>query len=228
DPDNTRDRDGVHVNPSDLPPPEDWSVSNGLSTHNSTAPSSGKTRKTPHADPQYRTKKPATVSPSGNKDTRKSQATMLDAGRSGLGEQARDNMEGSLKGRRSAARLANVEQAAAQAKESRKRSEADTNNPVPAPKQSAGRGRPRKVQYGVIENVHRSANPAPSSPAKRKRGRPSKSQLAPKSSVKQSRPAAENKAKITKPKRNQGRPLVPSTHTMCTRARDPAGRSNLA
>ena len=228
DPDNTRDRDGIHINPRDLPPPENWSLSNSLSTHNSTAPSSGKTQKTPHANPQYRIKKPATVSPSGNKSTRKPQATMLDARRSGLGEQVRDIMEGTLKGRRSAAHLANVEQPDAQARESRKRSDADTNNPVPAPKQSAGRERPRKVQHGVIEDVQRSADPAPSSPAKRKRGRPFKTQPTPKFSVKQSRPAAENKVKITKPKRKHGRPLVPSTHTMCTRARGPAGRSHLA
>lgn len=228
DPGNSRDQDETQDHPINPPPAQNGSLSRGPSPHNSASPRSERSQKTPHVNPQFKVKKPSTVRPPSNKSTRKSLATMLDAGHSGLREQARDVTESTLKGRRSGAHLAIVESPDAQAIEPRKRSDAAKHDPAHAPRKSAGRGRPRKVQHVVVETAHRSADPPPSSAAKRKRGRPSKLQPSPKSSGKRSRPAAENKAKITKPKQKTKRCSPPSTHKMCTRARGPVERSHLA
>ena len=104
----------------------------------------------------------------------------------------------------------------------------------PSTTKTAARGRPRKIQSEFIDSSSNSAG-SPSSmredPPKRKRGRPAKEKYTTKlqdlhgsygSNEKQKRPKAESKAKVTKPKLTNHRPIAPSVHMMCTRARGSA------
>ena len=100
---------------------------------------------------------------------------------------------------------------------------------------SVARGRPRKIQSGLVNQP--SLNPAGSArsmredPPKRKRGRPAKEKYLAKSQdlnkscgseTKRKPPEAKSQAKVTKAKPKNGRPIAPSFHKMRTRARGPA------
>ena len=105
----------------------------------------------------------------------------------------------------------------------------------PSTTKTPARGRPRKIQSEFIDSSSSNSADSPSSmredPPKRKRGRPTKEKYPTKSwdlhgsygsNEKQKRPNFESKAKVTKPKLTNHRPIALSVHMMCTRARGPA------
>lgn len=236
DPENTREDDNHQNVLIDLVPAHTEPLSNSQSPRVTAAPRPRRTQKTPEVNPKHRAKKSATVTPPVNKSTRKSLATKLDAKHPGLDEQVRDITESVPKGRRSAAHPAVVERSDRQINEPLKRSDVIKKIPVEPPREQVGRGRRRKVQPGVVNSVRpkaadqrnsQPADPASASPPKRTRGRPAKENPSMKSSGKQRRPATENKAKITKPKKEKQHSSAPSSHKMRTRARGPAQHPQL-
>ncbi len=164
------------------------------------------------------------MTPQTNKHTRKSLATKVGAGLAGLEKKIPDIPENASKTRRSAAHLAIVDGLEADTKGPR-RSNAAKSTPVPAPRNSAGRGRPRKVQPEILDSTRPFSDLEPSPFAKRKRGRPAQTKSRSKRLATQDRPAAESNAKITKPKQKMQRSPAPSIHAMRTRAKGPLDRS---
>lgn len=227
DPDNTRDQDITQNALVDLVPAHTEIRSNSSSPRIE-APFSRNSQKTPEVNPKHRVRKSATVNSPANKCTRKSLASKINAKHPGLAEQVREISESTPRSRRSAAHLAAVERPDGQVKKPGKKSNATEKTPAQSPRKQVGRGRPRTVQPVAVKSVRPEAvdqrtaepgEPVPSFPPKRKRGRPAKKDSSTKSSRKQKRSAAENKAKITKPKKEKERSSAPSFHKKHTRAR---------
>lgn len=233
DPENTRDEENIQNARIDPVPAQNGSLSNSPSPRSSAAPSPRRTRKTPEVNSTHRVRKSVTVTPPVNTSTRKSLGTKLDARHSGLSEQTRTITKSIPKDRRSVAHPAAVDGSYRQVKDLGKRGDATKPTLTQPPNKPAGRGRPRKVQPGDVDSIGPKAAdqrmskpnyPRPSSPPKRKRGRPAKVKSSTESSGKQKRPAAEYKAKITKPMQKKERSSAQSSHKMRTRARGPAGQ----
>lgn len=233
DPENTREEDNIQNARIDPVPAQIGSLSNSPSPRSSAAPSPRRSRKTPDVISKHRVRKSENVTPPVNTSTRNSlgTGTKLDARLPGLNEQTRTITNSTPDGRRSVAHPAAVEGLYREAKDLGKRGEATKTTLTQPPNKPAVRGRPRKVQpddFGSIgpkaadQRMSKPNDPRLSSPPKRKRGRPAKAKSSTESSGKQKRPAAENKAKITKPMQKKERSSAPSSHKMRTRGRGPA------
>ena len=232
DPDNTREQIAnqdyvplptlTKLTPSKNPPPRTCTAS------------SSKGRQEIPEDPEYGVTKPAMVTPASKKSIRKSLAGEIEDRDSIIDKQIRDTSNSSTKEPTVVTNVLGIRWLD-QAEMSQNISDVNSSTSIPSTTKSVGRGRPRKIQSGIVDLA--SSNPAnwPMStredPPKRKRGRPAKekypikSQDLPRSygsNEKQKGPKAENKAKVTKPKPKNERPIAPSIHKMRTRARGPA------
>ncbi|KAM0805761.1 hypothetical protein BDR22DRAFT_816646 [Usnea florida] len=227
DPENTRLQDDNEDNPLDLGLPENGSSSNNPTPRTSADSGSAKVQKIPQIDREHRGQISPSVPPRTNKRARRSLAE-VGGGVVGLDKQVSDVPESTSKSRRPVAHLINVEESDAHATGPRRRGTAmKTSAKKPSVQSSGkprGRGRPRKVQPSILEPTSSNIDLTSSTPAKRKRGRPAKTKNQSKPSAKQGRPAAESKAKITKPKQKKQRSQAPSIHAMRTRAKGPPGR----
>ena len=241
DPDNTRERIAYQdsgplptiakLTPSKSPPPRPRTASN-----------SKRRQETPEG-PRHRFAKPAMVTPTSKKSIRKSLASEIEDRDSTIDEQIQDISNRSNKEPTVVTNVlgiswldqAEMSQTISGVNSSTSNSLTMKAASTSSTRKAAARGRPRKIRSGVVDSA--SSNPAnwPMStredPPKRKRGRPAKekypikSQDLPRShgsNEKQKRPKAESKAKVTKPKPRNGRPIAPSFHKMRTRARGSA------
>ena len=231
DPEDTRYQDDNEDNPLDIGSAETASPSNIPTPRIGVASGVERRQKTPQRNPQHRVQKSPSVTPQINKRTRRSLGAKEGAEIAGPDKQVRDVPESSSKSRRSVAHLATVEESDAHATRPRRSGAAKNtsakNPPVQTPGKPRGRGRPRKVQPSILEPTFPSTDLTSSTSAKRKRGRPAKTKSQSKSSAKPDRPAAEGKAKITKPKQRKRRSQAPSIHAMRTRAKGPVSGSRI-
>ena len=200
DPEDTRYQDDNADNPLDLELTENKTSSNNPTPRAGAAAASARRQKTPQIDPQHRVRKSPSVTPQTNRRTRKSLAARVDAGITGLDERA--------------PRTVAVKDNSAK------------NLPIQASGIPRGRGRPRKAQPSTPEPSRPNTNHVTLTQVKRKRGRPAKTKVQPKPLAKHDRPAAESRAKITKPKQKKQSSQAPSVHAMRTRAKGPVSRPN--
>ena len=224
DPENTRYLDDNEDNPLDLGSAENDSSSNVPKPRASAAARLERRQKTPQIDREHRVRKPPSMPPRTNNRTRRSLAE-VGTGVAGLEKQVPDVPESTSKSRRPVAHLVSVEESDAHATRPR-RSGTAKNPPVQSNPKPRGRGRPRKAQPSILQPTGPNTD-LTSTPAKRKRGRPAKTKIQSKPSAKQDRPAAESRAKITKPRQKKQRSQAPSVHAMRTRAKGPASSSNI-
>ncbi len=233
DPDNTRERI-ADQNSGPLPATAKPTSSKSPSPQPRTASRSKRCQETPEGNPKHRVAKPTIVTPASKKSKRKSLASKVEGRDPEIDEQIQDIASSSTKERTVAMYPSGAERAD-QAERSQSISGINSSTSTPSTRKTAARGRPRKIQPGVVDSASSKAADRPTSmredPPKRKRGRPAKEKYPTKSqdlhrsygsNEKQKRPQAESKARVTKPKLKTDRPIAPSFHKMRTRARGPA------
>ena len=236
DPDNTRERI-ANQDSGPLQAPAQLSSSKNPSPRPHTASISKRRRKAPEVNKKYKVAKPAMVTPAGKKGIRKSLAGKIEGRDLGSYEQARDIANSTTKGPTVATNPLGPTWPG-KADRSQTISGVNSSTSTPSTMKTAARGRPRKIQPGVVDPSPRKAadwhTSRTENPPKRKRGRPAKEKQPTKSQrshephKKQTRPQAENKAKVTKSRLKKDRLTAPSFHKMRTRARGRVENSQIS
>ena len=232
DPDNKRERI-VNQDSSPLPAPAKFTPSKSPSPRPRTASRSERRQETLE-DPKYRVTKPAIATPASKKGIPESLAGNIEVRDSETDEQNQNISNSSMEEHTFVMNPFGTRWPD-KAERSQTISAANSSTSNPSITKTVARGRPRKIQSGLVNPASSEAADWSSStrevPPKRKRGRPAKEKYPTKSrglhrscvsNEKQKRPKAERKAKVTKPELENARPIAPSFHKMRTRARGPA------
>ena len=221
-------------NPRPLPAPARPTSSKSPSPPPHAGSRSRRRAKAPEFNLKHRVAKPTIVSPASKKGIQKTLASKVEGRSQEIFEQSRVPADNSTKeptfpmnpwgtGRPD------------EAERPQTISGVNSSMSTPSSTQKAARGRPRKIHPIITDSSPpKTADWLTSKaedPSKRERGRPAKEKYPTKSpnshrsnmsNEEHQGPVSESKAKVTKSKSKNERPIAPSVHTMRTRAKGPA------